>query len=135
MSGDGFRPSQLLRRESLLSLPGRALPNSSEEAEQMALNRVGVRRLPLCPNERTSPVRTIRSEKCQERKNHKGVLSPNDQSPFENRCRPGQPSASRRCYAIAHGPAALVSFSPRIRERHGRVAAERHALSFATNAS
>jgi hypothetical protein len=38
-------------------------------------------------------------------------------------------------YAIAHGLAALVSFSPRIRERHGRVAAERHALSFATNAS
>jgi hypothetical protein len=71
----------------------------------------------------------------QERKNHKGVLSPNDQSPFENRCRPGQPSASRRCYAIAHEPAALVSVSPRIRERHGRVAAEGHALSFATSAS
>jgi len=36
---------QLLRRESLLSLPGRALRHSSEEAEQMALNRAGVRRL------------------------------------------------------------------------------------------
>src|SRR5712671_4012789 len=42
MSGDGFRPSQLLRRESLLSLPERALRHSSEEAEQMALNRAGV---------------------------------------------------------------------------------------------
>jgi hypothetical protein len=63
-------------------------------------------------------------------------LSPNDQSPFENRCRPGSAIRFAASYAIAHGlAAALVSFSPRIRERHGRVAAERHALSFATNAS
>jgi hypothetical protein len=51
---------------------------------------------PLCPQTRTSPGAFGMSQRCQERKKHKGVLSPNDQNPFENRCRPGQPSASRR---------------------------------------